>query len=177
MDWTEVLVEDVVLLILHSLDPLALFLYGMTSKRNKRRRVTEILTRGNLPPLYNIRLLMECHGTVVLYQWAETYWGQSSGRSCNVDNLLRVRNFELAAWLIKERGYERSYFEIFLRTHDYEGMTWCYEQGYKLYITDLWTAWTTRDRTYIKWFAGKKYTPRPATRDKRYLDPDGYYFQ
>lgn len=151
MDWNELLVEDMVLLVLKQLDPLTLLLYGMSSKASRRHR-TRVFENISLATIkYSVWVFLDRHGTVPLLEWAETQWDERERQYKNTSNALRTRNFAVAEWLLEKKDYNRYGFDAFIDTRDYEGMTWCHDHGFKVYPSQL--SMVHNDPVCMAWMA------------------------
>jgi hypothetical protein len=165
MDAWAVLVEDVVWEILRHLDPLALLLYGMTCRAGHAQvRKWFIRNTGNWLRIWTA---LDRYGTAHLLDWALTQWPGRPREHQSTINALSRRNFDTAMWLVR-RGYPRTMFQSFCAAHDFEAMTWCYEQaGYPLYARDV----PRYDAVMCAWFHGKWIWARDQDRDKLARQP------
>lgn len=167
-DWTNFLPADMVMLILRSLDPLTIRLYGMTSKANRDRRnlIVDWRCRGQ-KAVYSICTLLDTYGTVQVLEWADSYWTRNDGASADTSRALENRNFESAAWLIEKKGYRRRGFRGFMLDRDYEGMDWCYDHGFIMDESYLHIA-KDIDIRLLDWFAGKRIHKEPPVQYRHY---------
>ncbi len=148
----ETLTENLFSSLLHHFDPLSLLLFGMTCRANVQRRKIVVAKRARCWHHSNyIYTLMDRHGTTALLEWAETQWKRDPWAN-DTRNALSMRNFKVAEWLLEKRKFKRYGFDELVEARDYEGMTWCYEHGFKLWKTDA----KPEDLVYSAWFKGKK---------------------
>lgn len=154
--WELGLIEDVRTLVIQRMDPFVRILFELTSKANQARSYA--LRRKTGPRfIYGIwRLAME-YSTPHVMQWTLEVWPRIDQDYCTLHIALEAHNFDVAAWLLQEKGYPLlgQWFEPFLKNRDYSCLDWLYEHGMPVYWADLLYTGLLVDIQLQQWTLGK----------------------
>jgi hypothetical protein len=178
MEWSDALNQDVVMVIITILDPLSRHLLRMTSKRYEALYQEALIKLDKVPHRAGPRKtnmvfrLLDRYGSVPLLEWSLGVWKRHP-EFRNTSCALETRNFPVAAWLL-EHGCRRGEKERldFLKAGDLEGMTFCYDHGWRFYLSDYERIESHRQQECFDWFAHKALTAEPVDRVPPYALAD-----